>query len=155
MSQTAQNALEPMAPKGLDFSSDGSYVAICYGNRASSCMSEASGALIVYKFDKEKGEMDPNPISQIGISDGLFVPEDLCFYPDDSCILVSNQGNDTITLHDFDYKTGEIKNSCLGLKNPEACLSFPHGLSISPDGKYLAVSNYGDNKITIYEVVKR
>ena len=46
--------------------------------------------------------------------------------------------------------TGQIGESRILLQNPEAQLSFPHGLSISPDGKYLAVTNYGDDTVKIY-----
>lgn len=155
LSQSLINSLEPLAPKGLDFSYNGCYVAICYSKRASSHINENSGLVVIYKFDRELGLMDPNPICQIGIEQGLSIPEDLRFYPDDSCLLVSNQGNDTITIHDFDPKTGKIEKSYLGLKNPKACLSFPHGFSISPDGQYLAVSNYGNNKVNIYSITKQ
>lgn len=152
--QSVINPLEPLAPKGLDFSHDSRYIAICYSKRAGTHISENSGLTIIYKFDQETGVMDPNPICQIGLEEGLSVPEDVHFYLDDSCLLVSNQGNDTLTLHDFDTKTGKIGNSYLGLKNPEACLNFPHGFSLSLNGKYLAISNYGDNKVSIYSIEK-
>lgn len=143
-----------MAPKGIDFSPDDRYLAVCFSKRASSKIESRSGLVAIYPFDQETGTFHPITTSQIGVNEGLDVPEDLLFYPDGSCILVSNQGNDSISIHGFSSETGMITSNSVALESPEANLSFPHGISISPDGNYLAVSNYGDDKITIYKISK-
>lgn len=137
-------------PKGIDFSPDDRFIAVCSAINNSTSPNRLSGALAIYPFDRINGKIDPTPVSVIGISDLLCIPEDLCFTQDGSSILVTNHGNDTVTVHAFDPMTGQIGESRVLLQNPEAQLSFPHGLSISPDGKYLAVTNYGDDTVKIY-----
>jgi hypothetical protein len=38
---------------------------------------------------------------------------------------------------------------CGGEAGPETSLSFPHGIAIDPDGKYLAEANYGTDSFLI------
>ncbi len=78
--------------------------------------------------------------------------ESTVFSPDQTSIYATDQQGDKIIRFSFDSLTGELGNSEIVFENPESQLNFPHGLSFSPDGKYLAVSNLGDNKITIYRV---
>lgn len=150
LSQEMDTDLFPLHPKGIDFSMDERFIVVCHAINNSSAPSRLSGALAVYPFDRIKGKIDPTPISVIGTSELLCVPEDLCFSPDGSSILVTNHGNDTVTVHAFDPMTGQLGESRVLLQNPEAQLSFPHGLNISPNGKYLAVTNYGDDTVKIY-----
>ena len=140
----------PLHPKGIDFSIDDRFVVVSYAINNSRAPNRLSGSLIVYPFDRVAGKIDPTPVTVIGTSELLSVPEDLCFYPDGSCILVTNHANDTVTVHAFDQLTGQIGESRILLQNPEAQLFFPHGLCISPDGNYLAVTNYGDDTVKIY-----
>jgi len=149
---TVNCTYEGLSSKGIDFSSDQEYIAICYSAKASPKSSAATGKLAIYKFDSQNGIMNPDPVSAIGTDELLYTPEDVLFVADDSYLLVSNQGNDTITAHEFDPETGAISNSYVALKSPEAQLNFPHGFALSPDNKYLAVSNYGDDKICIYTI---
>lgn len=150
LSQDMDTDLFPLHPKGIDFSIDDRFIVVCHAINNSTAPNRLSGALAIYQFDRIKGKIDPTPVSVIGTSELLNVPEDVCFSPDGSSILVTNHGNDTITVHAFDPMTGQIGESRVLLQNPEAQLSFPHGLSISPDGKYLAVTNYGDDTVKIY-----
>ncbi len=152
LSQEMETTLFPLHPKGIDFSMDDQFVVVCYAINNSKTPNCLSGALAVYSFDRINGKIDPRPISIIGTSELLCVPEDVCFSPDGSSILVTNHGNDTITIHAFNPTTGQLGKSEILLQNPEAQLSFPHGLSISPNGKYLAVTNYGDDTVKIYTV---
>ncbi|MEI8125024.1 MAG: beta-propeller fold lactonase family protein [Parachlamydiaceae bacterium] len=149
-SQDMDTDLFPLHPKGIDFSMDDRFVVVCHARNNSSAPNCLSAALAVYPFDRINGKIDPIPVSVIGTSELLSVPEDLCISPDGFSIFVTNHGNDTVTVHAFDPMTGQIGESRILLQNPEAQLSFPHGLSISPDGKYLAVTNYGDDTVKIY-----
>lgn len=148
--QVMNTDLFPLHPKGIDFSKDDRFIAVCHAINNSKAPNRISGALAVYAFDRINGKIDPSPVSVIGTSELLSVPEDLCFSPDGSSILVANHANDTVTVHAFDPITGQIGESRVLLQNPEAQLSFPHGISISPNGKYLAVTNYGDDTVKIY-----
>lgn len=152
--QVVNTDLFPLHPKGIDFSKDDRFIAVCHAINNSKAPNRISGALAVYAFDRIHGKIDPTPVSVIGTSELLSVPEDLCFSPDGSSILVANHANDTVTVHAFDPVTGKIGESRVLLQNPEAKLSFPHGISISPNGKYLAVTNYGDDTVKIYTLTE-
>jgi len=154
LSQDMDTNLFPLHPKGIDFSLDDRFIVVCHAINNSRAPNRLSGALAVYSFDRINGKIDPTPISVIGTSELLCVPEDVCFSPDGSSVLVTNHGNDTITIHAFDPITGQLGESGILLQNPEAQLSFPHGLNVSPDGKYLAVANYGDDTVKIYSLSK-
>jgi 6-phosphogluconolactonase (cycloisomerase 2 family) len=148
--QTWPDLLDPLKPKGISFSPDGRFIAICYSRRAVAYPNQNTrGAVEIYAFSS-KG-MDPVFLSRT--ETGLCVPEDIVFDPQEPYFFVSNQGNDTITVYAFDPQSGVIdEDPHFCLKNPEAQLSFPHGISISQDGGYLASSNYGDDKVTIYKI---
>ena len=150
--QTFSNWLDPLKPKGIDFSWDGRFIAICYSSRAGRQPNSNYRAVAeTYAFDQTTGRMDFEPISHIEI--GLSASEDILFHRYAPYAFISNQGNDTITVHEFDERAGILRNevhTCIG--NPSAQLSFPHGISLSADGQYLAASNYGDDKVTIYKV---
>lgn len=152
LSHTLPNSLDPLKPKGVSFSPDQRFIAVCYSRRAIRIPNNnLHSAVEIYAFDSLCGTIDPKPLSRIEAH--LCVPEDLLFDPLQPYLFVSNQGNDTITVHAFDPQSGTLHHSLhTCLKNPEAALSFPHGISITKDGKYLASSNYGDDKITVYKI---
>lgn len=150
-SHDIDTGLFPLQPKGIDFSLDDRFIVVCHAINNTNAPNRMSGAITVYPFDKMTGTINQTPVSFVETS-LLCVPEDLCFSPDGSCILVTNHGNDTVTLHPFDQETGNILEGIILLQNPEAQLSFPHAISISPDGNYLAVTNYGDDAVKIYRL---
>ena len=151
-SQSFANPYSFIKPKGIDFSPDQRFIAICYSRRALWNPNEnLQGVAEIYSFDAAVGRMNPSPISRIEAN--LSVPEDIIFDPLDPYLFISNQGNDTITVHEFNPESGmfqEPLHTCL--KNPGAQLSFPHGIAISRNGTFLASSNYGDDKITVYKI---
>lgn len=147
--QAMNNHFEPVRPKSVAFSDDGRFVVIGYCMQLSSQVGEAKGAVATYKFDGKTGRIDPAPISSV---DGLYSAETVAFAPDNSCFFAVDQVHDRVTGHVFDKKTGKIGEMWVALKNPESQLDFPHGIAFSPDRKYVAVSNYGDDKVTIYPV---
>ncbi|MEQ1662929.1 MAG: hypothetical protein ABL877_09570 [Thiobacillus sp.] len=65
-------------------------------------------------------------------------------------MIVSNSGNDTIAFYKFDWVSNRIIEQepefTLGQKQPG--FAFPHGLAVSADGRFLAVSQFGALKIT-------
>lgn len=144
--------LFPLHPKAVDFSPDDRFIVICHSINNSRIRNRLSGALTVHTFDPINGIIEPTPVCTIGTSELLCVPEDVRFTPDGLSVLVTNHGSDTVTIHAFDPDTGQIGESKIFLQNPAAQLTFPHGLSISPNSKYLAVTNYGDDTVKIYEL---
>ncbi len=147
-----KNEYPDLVPKGIDFSHDKQYLAVCFAKKVRYEEGITSGKLAIYKLDPETCTINQTALCFTdgdGVLDG---PEDIRFSPDNSCLLVSNQGNDTITVHQFDQASGAILSNQVLLSSPEAQLNFPHGIVFSPDGNYFGVSNYGDDKITIYSV---
>jgi WD40 repeat protein len=145
--QRIANPFNPLKPKGIDFSPDGNFAVICFSRNASSTPNETEGLLAIYPFDAEHGILKDHPIQKQKCSSTL---EDVCFSPDGTTIFVTNQYTDTITAHTFNTQTGFLGEWHVALKNPEAKLHFPHGMGLSHNGKFLAVSNYGNDQITIY-----
>ncbi|MGG1664134.1 beta-propeller fold lactonase family protein [Brevibacillus sp. NRS-1366] len=151
LSQVLQNHYSPLKPKSIDFSGDGSLMAVCYGPNAADSY-PFNGALAVYAFDNDTGKISPHPLCELKETPELSYPDDVSFSHDamSSIIVVPSQVNDTVLFYSFDKINKQIDPRFFAFTNPDAQLYFPHGLSLSSDNHYLAVSNYGDDKITIY-----
>lgn len=148
--QVLKNRIRPLEPKGLAFSPENNFLAACYCQIIGTNKTpDPIAQLEIYRFDPNSKLFDPNPVSVFTKNPGNM--ETLKFSPDASYLLSSDQALDEIFLHKFDKLTGNLLDSEVLLKNPDAELNFPHGLAFSKDGKYLAVTNYGDDRITIYE----
>lgn len=74
-------------------------------------------------------------------------PEDILFLPGSDSFAITNSDKDTITFYDYDNASNSITSiyPFYVLQKPEANFSFPHGLSFSPDRKYLAVTQFGES----------
>ncbi len=150
--QSIETRFGPLKPKGIDFSADGRFAAICYSVNAGGQPKELPGLLVIYRFDPLRGMIDPIPVSRKKCDFAFSVPEDIVFYPDSSCLFVTDQDNQTVTVHEFNSEKGTIGTTLFTLKNPEAQMKFPHGLSISSDGKYLAITHLANSTITIHSI---
>lgn len=151
MHQVLENQIRPLEPKGVAFSPDNRFLAACYCQTIGTnktCHPEAQ--LEIYCFDPVTQLFDPNPVSVFRKTPGNM--ETIKFSKDGSYLLSTDQVLDEVYLHRFDLSTGMLLDSEVLLDNPTAELNFPHGLAFSNDGKYLAVTNYGDDRITIYEI---
>jgi len=149
---TLENRFLTSKPKSLDFSHDDRYVAVVYAVNVVSTPNKARGLIAIYTFDKETGVIAPEPMSVYRSKQKFDGGEDINFSLDDSFVIISEHAQDRIIIHEFDKTRGIIGKKVSEIKNPEAQLSFPHGLNISSDGKYLAVANYGDDKFSLYSI---
>jgi len=142
---------EVLKPKGFLFTKDNQFVVICYSAELSSQKVTLKKSLLdVYKFNKSNGSLEESICSIEENSFGSM--EDLAFLNNDHAIIVSDQANDLLKIYPFNPKTGQIDNNYSTLQNPEAQLSFPHGMGVSDDGKYLAATNYGDDSFNLYQI---
>ncbi len=149
--QDFKNIFIPLKPKGIDFTPDGKFIAICYSGNAGS-RSKTNSLLAIFPFDSEEGTINEYAVSVVDETSGLFIPEDIVFFPDSSHLIATNQDNDSVVLYKFNKSSGLIGKSSVLLNNPHSQLSFPHGIAISTDGHYLAVTNLGDDKFNIYRI---
>ncbi len=141
------NKYHPLKPKSLDFSHDDEYLAVVYAANVTKVPIALDGLIAIYRFDK--GRIDPEPISTY-IDEDFKGGEDIRFYPDDSALFVSDHGQNRILVYRF--HNGKIGGKIAQLENPTSRLSFPHGIAVSENGKFLAVTNYGHDNFAIYSI---
>ncbi|MFK7895346.1 MAG: hypothetical protein AB8G23_05900 [Myxococcota bacterium] len=151
--QVFENSLHPLVPKGIDFSIRDDFVAVCYApNTTQKSIRDRRGCLVTYAFSSQTG-IDTKPISRSGRRHDLRFPEDVSLMRSDRNAILTQQGDDTARVVEIDPATGVIGRYVETLRNPDARLSFPHGVGVSADGRYAAVTSYGDDKFGIYRLV--
>jgi 6-phosphogluconolactonase (cycloisomerase 2 family) len=149
--QTYYTQFQPMRPKSIDFTKDGRYVVIGHCKQLNNFEGDAKGLISVHKFNRKEGTINPDPVSIV--DEDVYSTETVAFSPDDSAIFAVDQVNDRVTGHEFNPRSGKIGKSWVALKNPKSKLSLPHGIGFSRDGRHVAVTSYGDDKLTIYKVL--
>lgn len=147
-----KNPYFPLKPKSINFSKDGSLMIACFSGNAGSLKSKAVGALAVYNFDNNTGKIDTKPVCEFKGRPEISFTDDVSFSQDEksSFIVLPSQLNDTIVFFPFDRNKKQIDKKFFTFSNPKAQISYPHGIALSSDNKFLAVSHYGDDKVTIY-----
>lgn len=148
--QVLKTKIRPLEPKSVAFSPDNRFLAACYCQViGTNVCKDPQATLEIYRFDPNSQLFDPDPISTFTKVPGNM--ETVKFSPDGTYLVTTDQALDEVFVHNFDPSSGQLLSSQVLLQNPEAELNFPHGLAFSNNGKYLAVTNYGDDRITIYE----
>lgn len=106
------------------------------------------GQAVEEEEDDDSGPKEPAKIAVIDLNKGEMVreiiggpeTEGIEFSPDGSKLIITNEADDTVTVHDI--KTGEL----LKTVNIEQYGKRPRGIKISPDGKtYLATLEFSNN----------
>jgi 6-phosphogluconolactonase (cycloisomerase 2 family) len=150
--QEVENRFGPLKPKAIAVAPDGRFVAVSYGPNARPFPAGAQpGFLAVFPFDAERG-LRMEPASTRGPELGLICPEDLSFLPDGSGLAVVDHMTDSVVMVEYGGADGALGATTRRRVNPHAQVSFPHGASVSEDGRFLAVANYGDDTVTVYEL---
>ena len=144
-----ENDRQPLVPKGVAVSPDGVFLAICYGPNAGYTGPGIKGLVAVHRLGTDGGIL-PEPISEAEGGAVLQCAEDIKFLPGGRQVVVTEQVNNSLIFFDFDPDTGIVTRDIVSLSNPEAKLDFPHGVGISPNGKKLAVTNYGSDNVNVY-----
>lgn len=139
------------SPKSIAFTKDDTYIAIAYSTQATKKPTPQHAYIAIHSFNATTGIIDQEPICSLKDHDTFINIEDIIFDQKDEYIIFSNQGNDAVLCYAFDKTTGKIGSKKFGLVGERSKLSFPHGVGISPDGKYLSVSNYGTDTFCIYD----
>ena len=148
------HAYPDLKPKGISFSNDSLFVAIVYAANIQS--SKQTGrfplAIDVHEFDRAKGIIKSNPVASTVIegADGASY-ENCSFLPTHSpqySLLIASQADDQILTYIFCSTSQKITYAGICASH----MSFPHGIDISEDGRYLAVTNYGDDTLRILDI---
>lgn len=143
------NTAPLLKAKGINFTHDGNYAVIAYAlSIATSEQNPLQSLVAIHTFDATKGSLG----ALVSSVTGTFSFEDLTFLNDDRIIALPDQAGDQIILYPFDPTTGQINPHYALIKNPEARLSFPHGVAASPDGNYLVATNYGTDTFNVYHI---
>ena len=145
-----------LRPKDVCFTSDAKYVAIIYSEIVGIEYQEhtiTDRRLAIHKYDASKGIIEENSIAVLHDNNFLVNSFELSsFRPGVSSegyqLFVTNQFADKVVQINFNPSTDSINiTDSYGGK-----LSFPHGMDISPDGEWIAVSNFGDDHVRIFEL---
>jgi 6-phosphogluconolactonase (cycloisomerase 2 family) len=135
--------------KGIMFTHDSRYAVLVYSCSASWLKPNSLHSVIkVHRFNASAGVLE----EEVSRVDGSFCVEDLALVHNDTSIVVTDQANDMLLVYPFNAHTGQIGKEYTVLQNPDAHLSFPHGIAVSGDGTYMVVTNYGDDTFNLYQV---
>jgi DNA-binding beta-propeller fold protein YncE len=150
-----ENRYAPMKPKSVAFSPDGRFIAVPMSlNARQDAQPMAVAAMLsIHRFDPDRGVVDPTPVARYDRADGPLSFPDMCtFLPYPSGpryrLLISDQALDAVMAFEFDAeeRTLDFRGVFVG------GLSFPHGVDASADGRFVAVTNYGDDSVFVARV---
>lgn len=150
-----ENRHAPMKPKSVAFSPDGRFAAIALAPNVApqAAAVPADGMLSVHRFDAARGVIAEVVAEARGADSSLGNVEICTFLPTivgtPYRILVANQGADAVTAFAFDPEARTLAFTGIFA----AGLSFPHGLDASADGRFVAVTTYGDDRVHIAQVI--
>lgn len=145
-----ENRHGELKPKSVAFSPDGQFAVIGLSPNAGVAGVVAGAMLSIHRFDAARGVIEPEPVAELddlGIQPaGLEICAFLPRMPGPTYgILTTNQAADVVTA--FEFRPAERRLAFLGVFQDG--LTFPHGIDVSADGEFVAVTNYGDDTLRI------
>jgi hypothetical protein len=149
-----ENHRPGMTAKAAAFSDDGRFAALGWAPRSQADASGggAGGALSVHRYDPLTGVVAAEPVAEMtGTDVALRNIETCAFLPrargGTYRILTANQGDDRVSAFAFDPRRSLVSAGAFA-----EGLSFPHGLGVSADGRFAAITTYGDDCVHILGV---
>jgi hypothetical protein len=147
-----ENPHAPLKPKSVAFSPDGRWVALALAPnvRRESDATASGGMLAVHRFDPEQGIIAPKPVAMLrGAGTVPYAVESCTILPTPPGrpyrILAVDQATDTVPAFDFDAQRGTLVHAGVFA----AGMSFPHGIDACADGRFVAITSYGDDALRI------
>lgn len=109
--------------------------------------------IFVYTLDAETGALKPNAFPFVSAEPGAG-PRHLAFHPNQRFLFAANELNGTVTAFAWDKEAGSL---ALLLSYPTLPEDFKEynlvaDIHLTPDGRYLYVSNRGHNSLAVFEV---
>lgn len=145
-----ENEHSPLKPKSVAITPDGRFVVVALGANVARRRNRPSrGRLEIRRFDSRTGTIGDVVATSLGVVE-LLVPESVAISPDGDAVLVTDQADDKAVVLSFDPETGRLGEVTHRIGRAAGGLSFPHGCAFSPDGRWIAVTNYGDASVRIY-----
>jgi hypothetical protein len=146
----------PLTPKSISFSRDGYFAAIAmaYPGTPDNRSIESAGILTIHRFDAARGMLDPEPFAEyLGQGMELSTSDFCTFLPrerdDPYRIAVVDQAADEVRAFEFAPNLKSLRR----IGTFASDLTFPHDVDISTDGKFVAISNYGNDSLTIGRMI--
>lgn len=148
------NNHQHLRPKDVCFTSDSKYVAIIYSEALSIEYVDhhvADRRLAIHKNDAATGVIEERSIAVLQDNNFLVNSFELAIFqpgifPEGYRLYITNQFADKVVEILFN----PIDNLLQITGSYGDNISFPHGIDISPDGKLLAVTNFGDDYLRIF-----
>jgi len=108
-------------------------------------------SVFVYSLDRETGRLTLLAQNRMRPGSG---PRHLVFHPSGEYFYLANELSNTVTVCSYDSKTGEIKEleAHPAGPHPEDARNYPGGIVLSPDARFVYVSNRGDESISAFAV---
>jgi len=112
--------------------------------------------LMVYRFDSERGALEPNAVPWLKTKAGAG-PRHMVFKPGGAWAYLVNELESTVQTLAYDGETGTFEDLGsvtalpFGYTGPSTCAD----IQLSPSGKHVYVSNRGHDSIAIYAVDPR
>lgn len=151
LASKATNIYKNLVAKGIIFTKNSNFVILLYSSSAHGGKKTSfSGVISVHKFNPDMGTIG----EQVCHLDGNFCYEDMALADHDHTLIFSDQSHDALVIYPFDPVTGQINKHCSIIQGQDTQLSFPHGLGLRQDDKYLVVTNYGDDTFNLYQLGK-
>lgn len=148
-----KNNFKSMKSKIINFSKDDKFAIIGYSIPVKiSQQKDFKTILVSYSFNINDGTLGKE-ISKIVLPSRCI--EDLAFCNNKENFIATDQANNELVIFKFNNQTGIIDKIYNTIKNPDAQLNFPHGITISNNEKFLVVTNYGDDKFNLYEIKEK
>jgi len=146
------NPYLPSALKGLDFSPDGRWIAMAYGANAgaASTRSTAPAFVEIRPWDAATGTPGP-PVARSPRSWRVGGIEDLVWLSAGDRLLLTDQFLDQALVVGCDPGTGAFGPVITRIGWAAGGLHAPHGCAESPDGRWIAITNYGDGSLRIFD----
>ncbi|MGQ7249356.1 lactonase family protein [Halomonas sp. V046] len=139
---------QPFAkPHANPFSPDGRYLMV--PDKGLDCV-------LVFAFDAQSGHLEPRPEQTVRSREGAG-PRHIDFHPSEPLAFTINELDSTVTSYRFDADSGQLT----ALQVLPSVSSFytgdnrAAGIVVSPSGRYVLVTNRGEDSLGLFEVNTR
>lgn len=140
-------------PKAMAFTPDSRHLVVGYASivKREDCGRLPGAWIAVHAFDSTSGRLEPEPLVRLQL-EGRESPflECLALRSVGEAsrtmeVFASIQAADRIDRFELDLAAASLRPAGVGL----AVVSFAHGVSVSPDGAWLAATSYGEDTLHI------